>query len=142
MIMQSAGIVNARKGRKCKILRKYCENISDIVKIPLPRFPMNAIMEKRLPHTEKTAMKTLIELYDERPIENVLGTEVFRPEETLFICPPEVAGDRTMRQSLEAYFASRGCPSKVTFIPVSLLDAVQVEKTLRQVLESINEELN
>ncbi len=97
---------------------------------------MNAIMEKRLPHTEKTAMKTLIELYDERPIENVLGTEVFRPEETLFICPPEVAVDRTMRQSLEAYFASRGCPSKVTFIPVSLLDAVQVEKTLRQVLES------
>ena len=25
-------------------------------------------------------MKTLIELYDDRPIENVLGTEMFRPE--------------------------------------------------------------
>ena len=31
-------------------------------------------------------MKTLIELYDERPIENVLGTEVFRPERTVFLC--------------------------------------------------------
>ena len=80
-------------------------------------------------------MKTLIELYDERPIENVLGTEVFRPEETVFICPPEVAGDREMRRSLEAYFAHRGCPTRVTFEPSSLLDAVKVEKTLRKVLD-------
>ena len=81
-------------------------------------------------------MKTLIELYDERPIENVLGTEVFRPEETVFICPQEVAGDGEMRRSLEAYFAHRGCPARVTFEPSSLLDAVKVEKTLRRVLAS------
>ena len=31
-------------------------------------------------------MKTLIELYDERPLENVLSTEVFSPERTVFIC--------------------------------------------------------
>ncbi|MBR3739552.1 MAG: DUF1887 family protein [Clostridia bacterium] len=80
-------------------------------------------------------MKTLIELYDERPIENVLGTEVFRPEETVFICPPEVAEDREMHRSLEAYFAHRGCPAKVTFVQSSLLDAVKVEKTLRRVLD-------
>ena len=36
-------------------------------------------------------MKTLIELYDESPIQNVLGTEMFHPEETILICPPEVA---------------------------------------------------
>ena len=81
-------------------------------------------------------MKTLIELYDERPIENVLGTEVFRPEETVFICPSEVAEDREMRRSLEAYFAHRECPARVTFEASSLLDAVKVEKTLRRVLES------
>ncbi len=81
-------------------------------------------------------MKTLIELYDERPIENVLGTEVFHPEETVYICPPEVAEDREMRRSLEAYFAHRGCPARVSFVPSSLLDAVKVEKTLRQVLEN------
>ena len=38
-------------------------------------------------------MKTNIELYDDRPIENVLGTEMFRPEETVLICPQEVAED-------------------------------------------------
>ena len=81
-------------------------------------------------------MKTLIELYDERPIENVLGTEVFRPEETVFVCPAEVAEDREMRRSLEAYFTHRGCPARVTFEASSLLDAVKVEKTLRRVLES------
>ena len=81
-------------------------------------------------------MKTLIELYDERPIENVLGTEVFRPEETVFICPPEVAEDGRMKKSLAAYFALRGCPVRISFVPVSLLDAVKVEKSLRKVLET------
>ena len=81
-------------------------------------------------------MKTLIELYDERPIENVLATEVFRPEETVFICPPEVAQDRALRRSIAEYFRHRGCPVKTTFVPVSLVDAVKVEKSLRQVLES------
>ena len=81
-------------------------------------------------------MKTLIELYDERPIDNVLGTEMFHPEETVFICPPEVARDRELKQSLEKYFAKRQCRVKLSFYPVSLLDAVKVEKELRNVLES------
>lgn len=81
-------------------------------------------------------MKTLIELYDERPIENVLATEVFRPEETVLICPQEVAKDLALRQSLKAYFRHRGCPVKVTFVSVSLLDAVKVEKKLQRVLST------
>ena len=84
-------------------------------------------------------MKTLIELYDERPIENVLSTEVFRPEETVFICPVEVAENKALRRSLEAYFERRGCPVRLTFVPVSLLDAVKVEKSLRQVLQGREE---
>ena len=81
-------------------------------------------------------MKTLIELYDERPLENVLGTEMFHPEETIFICPPEVDADRTLRESLQKYFERRGCHVRITFVPVSLLDAGKVEKRLRQVLET------
>lgn len=79
-------------------------------------------------------MKTLIELYDERPIENVLATEVFRPEETVMICPPEVAEDPELKQSLTRYFRLRNCPVKLTLVPVSLLDAVKVEKKLQKVL--------
>ena len=81
-------------------------------------------------------MKTLIELYDERPIENVLGTEMFRPEETVLICPPEVADNRSLRESMAQYFERRSCPVKLTFVPVSLLDAVKVEKKLKEVLET------
>ena len=81
-------------------------------------------------------MKTLIELYDERPIENVLATEMFRPEETVLICPPEVAKSVQMKKSLKRYFEVRGCPVKLTFVPVSLLDAGKVEKKLFQVLSS------
>ena len=47
-------------------------------------------------------MKTLIELYDERPLENVLSTEVFRPQRTVFICPPEVAPSPAHRVHLPA----------------------------------------
>ena len=81
-------------------------------------------------------MKTNIELYDDRPIENVLGTEMFRPEETIFVCPPDVAGDKELHRSLENYFAYRQIPVKLTFVPVSLLDAVKVERTLKKLLDT------
>ena len=79
-------------------------------------------------------MKTLIELYDERPIENVLATEMFHPEETILICPPGIASDRKRRKALERYFERRGVSVRLTFIPVSLLDAVQIEEKLREAL--------
>ena len=80
-------------------------------------------------------MKTLIELYDERPIENVLATEMFRPEEMIILCPPEAVSDKMLRDSLSKYFEHRGCPVKLTTVPVSLLDAAKVEKQLRKILE-------
>ena len=61
-------------------------------------------------------MKTLIELYDERPIDNVLGTEMFRPQETVLLCPPEVESKRELKKSLEEYFRYRGCPVKLTIM--------------------------
>ena len=80
-------------------------------------------------------MKTLIELYDERPIENVLGTEMFQPEETVILCPPEVHAGK-LKASLDHYFQHRNCPVKVTVIPVSLLDVKKIEKQLRNILET------
>ena len=79
-------------------------------------------------------MKTLIELYDENPIENVLGTEVFRPKEMVLLCPPEVESRRALKESLDKYFRHRGCPVKITIVPVSLLDADKVAKRIREVL--------
>ena len=81
-------------------------------------------------------MQTIIELYDERPIENVLGAEVFRPKELVILCPAEVESTNVLAKSLRKYFEHRGCPIKVTVVPVSLLDAKKVEKQLRRVIET------
>ena len=80
-------------------------------------------------------MKTLIELYDERAIENVLATEMFHPEETVLICPPEMAENREWQALLRLYFDRRGCQVNLTFVPVSLLDAVKIKKAIHQVLK-------
>ena len=81
-------------------------------------------------------MNTLIELYDTSPIENVLSTEMFRPREMILICPPEIEQDREFRRSLRRYFEYRQCPVKLTFVPVSMLDAVKIERVLREVLDA------
>ncbi|MBQ8973289.1 MAG: DUF1887 family protein [Clostridia bacterium] len=79
-------------------------------------------------------MKTLIELYDELPMENVMSTEVFRPERTVFICPPEVAANRALHETLRAYFRRRGVEAQLVFQESSLLDAEKVAKCLKRVI--------
>ena len=79
-------------------------------------------------------MKTLIELYDENPIENLLGTEVFRPEEMVILASPEIVSERALKETYRKYFEHRGVPVKVIVEPVSLLDAGKVERRLRQII--------
>ena len=79
-------------------------------------------------------MKTLIELWDERPIENVLAAEMFRPEEVVFVCPPETAGDRERRAAMADYFRHRGVDVRTSFVPVSLLDAHRIRRALEEIL--------
>lgn len=79
-------------------------------------------------------MKTLIELYDERPLLNVLCTEMFRPERTVFVCPPNVASNKHVQQKMRDYFARRGVESDLIFKSVSTVDAAQVEKCLKDLV--------
>ncbi len=79
-------------------------------------------------------MKALIELYDERPIENVLGTEMFHPQELLLLCPGELAATPSYKASLEEYFAYRKVDVKVKLIPTDMLDAGKVENKLREII--------
>lgn len=80
-------------------------------------------------------MKTLIELYDERPIENVLATEVFRPERTVFLCPPEVAQNKRAKSALTRYFKHCGLSNEAVFLESSLYYADKVAAQLRTVCE-------
>ena len=64
-------------------------------------------------------MQTLIELYDERPLENVLGVEVFCPERVVYVCPDDFNNEKRIRAKLEAYFNHRGLPCSRSFAALS-----------------------
>ena len=79
-------------------------------------------------------MKTLIELYDKQPIANVLGTEMFRPERTVFLCDKEVAENRALQQKLRAYFQRRGIGTQILFRETATLNAASVKRALEAVV--------
>lgn len=81
-------------------------------------------------------MKTLIELYDERPLENVLSTEVFRPERTVFLCPQEIAQDRKRQELLRTYFQHRGISTELVFVESSRYSAMKLKKSLQKIVET------
>ena len=77
-------------------------------------------------------VRTLVELYDERPLENVLGVELFRPEQVIYVCPdetPENAG-----KQLGAYFAHRGIAARLRFMRVDKYDTEAVLQAFREIL--------
>ncbi len=80
-------------------------------------------------------MKTLIELYDERPVENVLAPEVFRPERTVFLCPAEVAQDRRTQKVIRDFFRHRGIETEAIFVESSPYNAAKVKRQLMRAVE-------
>lgn len=80
-------------------------------------------------------MKTLIELYDERPIENVLASEVFRPERTVFLCPADIAQNKTIQAKLEEYFRRCGLNSELIFLESSLYSSARITRQLSTVAQ-------
>lgn len=80
-------------------------------------------------------MKTLIELYDSRPLENILSVEVFRPETVVYLCPTDDFRNGSAKKTIEGFFAHRGIQSKCVFYESSLLYAGKVEKQLNKIIE-------
>ena len=80
-------------------------------------------------------MNTLIELYDERAIENVLAADMFRPQRIIYLCPAEVAQSREKKKQIEDFFRHRGWNPELIFMEASLY---KVDRILRQLL-SISE---
>lgn len=81
-------------------------------------------------------MDTLIELYDERAIENVVGPETFRPKRVVYLCPREVAEDRKRQENLQAFFRSRGLNVKLEFVGTSLYQSDRILRQLRAIAGS------
>lgn len=78
-------------------------------------------------------MKTLIELYDERAIENVLGAEMFRPEDIVFMCQAEIAQDKKYQDKLRAFFHSRGLDVRLHFTECSMYKAESICRQFHEI---------
>ena len=76
-------------------------------------------------------MNTLIELYDERTIENVLAADMFRPQRIIYLCPTEVAQNKEQQNTLRSFFRHRGWEPELYFIEASLY---KVDRIVRQLL--------
>ena len=74
-------------------------------------------------------MNTLIELYDERAIENILAPDMFHPRRIIYLCPREVLRDHTRQQKLAAFYRKRGWDPELIFVGTSLFEA---DRILRQ----------
>lgn len=80
-------------------------------------------------------MKTLIELYDERASENVIGVETFKPETAIYLCEPEIADNKEMLTKLRDYFTYRGLSVKVEFLSVGKYEADKMYEQLVSIAE-------
>lgn len=80
-------------------------------------------------------MNTLIELYDERAIENVLAADMFRPQRIVYLCPTEVAQNRERQKTIRDFFRRRGWEPELFFVEAS---SYKVDRIVRQLL-SISE---
>ena len=78
-------------------------------------------------------MKTLIELYDERPLENVMSTEIFRPERTVYICHRDIDGKE--KKALADYFAHRGVKAQLEFAAADMYSSKDVYNSLKAAVE-------
>ena len=76
-------------------------------------------------------MNTLIELYDERAIENVLAADMFRPQRIIYLCPTEVAQSRERQEQIGDFFRHRGWNPELIFVEAS---QYKVDRILRQLL--------
>ena len=76
-------------------------------------------------------MDTLIELYDDRAIENILAPDTFRPKRVVYLCPAEIAQNRKRQEKLKDFFRSRGWSPELIFMEASLFKA---DRILRQLL--------
>ena len=78
-------------------------------------------------------MKTLIELYDERSIENVIGPETFRPEKIVYMCPEEVVRDKVRQEGLRRFFAHRGLEAQLEFVACSKYKTDSIYNQFKQI---------
>ena len=81
-------------------------------------------------------MKTLIELYDERPIENVLAADVFKPQRVIYLCPTEVAQSKILHKKITEFLRKRNPDVEVLFFETSQYYTKKVVAQLEKLIDT------
>ena len=81
-------------------------------------------------------MQTLIELFDERPLENVLGGEMFRPERIIYVCPSDFRDVKNIQDKLGAFFRHRGLETEVVFTRAHIYDSEKIRNKLHELVRN------
>ena len=76
-------------------------------------------------------MDTLIELYDDRAMENVLAADMFRPKRIVYLCPEEIGQSKNRQNKMREFFKLRGFEPELVFMNASLFKA---DRILRQLI--------
>ena len=77
-------------------------------------------------------MKTIVELYDKEPLENILSACVFEPDMVVYICD---ARDSSLRKetAVERLFKSRGLRTQSRFYYINTSDVTAIWKTMEAI---------
>ncbi|MEG2206274.1 MAG: hypothetical protein RRY03_06315, partial [Oscillospiraceae bacterium] len=78
-------------------------------------------------------IKTIVELYDKEPVENVLSACVFEPQILVYICD---ISDNTLRKETAVYriLKSRGLKTKPRFYYIDTTNLAAIYRTLAAVV--------
>jgi len=79
-------------------------------------------------------MKTIIEIYDDEPIYNVLAPTVMRPEQVVYIGGNRITGKR-IKNKIIRYFEERKLDTYAFFYPTNIYDCAKVTETLEMLIE-------
>ncbi|MCQ2538373.1 MAG: hypothetical protein MJ124_08235, partial [Lachnospiraceae bacterium] len=84
-------------------------------------------------------MDTLIELYGERAIENVIGPEIFNPARVIYLCPPEIAQDKRKHEILRDFFMHRGHHFDLQFVESSFYKSKKILSQLLKIKDTYSD---
>ncbi len=76
-------------------------------------------------------MKTLVELFDQDPMKNVLATYCFRPHRLILIGEADIM-DSTARQTLSRLFSFWNIPVQIRYVPILPDNPSDIFRALRQ----------
>lgn len=82
-------------------------------------------------------MKTLVELFDSEPIENILAIRVFRPENAVFVCDKKLTPRK--KRVIQNMLTSWEMRTKLFFYPADTASLADITQTLQKITRDFDD---